>query len=370
MANIWKMKFLRNIKISFFFFLMGLCFKEFFIFVFGGKYMINPISYTSVNNKTQWCVLDPTFMSKNMRKHFYHFPHALEAILPCYSKLIEKNAITTKLLDEEIGETLYERNCGFMVHINLAKNETSLSPYIKQVLDKIGCKVKFWNRYDQVPKGNFSFRNNFYRLQSRMHQIKYIDRPEHAHFLRRQFIPDKHIGKIKGEKKTLQIGLINRKTSRRVLNMQTDLLKEVKKVFPNANITYSEFEFYSVQEQVEWFATKDVIIAPHGAAITNSLWITSNTIVMQMYPDGYFLPTLEPLIEQAGGIALQWYNKSIDPVQEHKKWAKEKLSWKPQWQISIGKNFTVQHEEVVKKVKFALSDVVYFKKENELLKLI
>lgn len=81
---------------------------------------------------------------------------------------------------------------------------------------------------------------------------------------------------------------------------------------------------------------------------------------MQMYPDGYFLPTLEPLIEQAGGIALQWYNKSIDPVQEHKKWVKEKRSWKPQW----------QHEEVVKKVKFALSDVVYFKKENELLKLI
>lgn len=118
-----------------------------------------PISYTSVNNKMQWCVLDPTFMNKNMRKHFYHFPHALEAILPCYSKLIEKNAITAKLLDEAIGETLYERNCGFMIHTNLAKNESSLSPYIKQVFDKID--IQFIIMYYKKLKGK---RKPFSRL--------------------------------------------------------------------------------------------------------------------------------------------------------------------------------------------------------------
>ena len=112
----------------------------------------NHISSNSTYNLSQkkhWCVLDWNYMNKNMRRHFDHFPHALEAILPSYSKFIENKAITTVIQDEAVGETLHERNCGFMIDRMLVKtekkeNETQIPPYIQQVLDKIGCDVEIY----------------------------------------------------------------------------------------------------------------------------------------------------------------------------------------------------------------------------------
>ena len=34
---------------------------------------------------------------------------------------------------------------------------------------------------------------------------------------------------------------------------------------------------------------------------------------MQMYPPGYFWQSLDPLIEQSGGHAIQWYEKGVNP---------------------------------------------------------
>ena len=144
------------------------------------------------------------------RRHFDHFPHALEAILPCYSKFIENKAIITIIQDEAVGETVHERNCGFMIHRMLVttekkENETQIPPYIQQVLDKIGCDVEIYGftsikrrQKPPIPEGDVSFRFNYYRLQSRILNIKYIDRPEHAHFLRRQFVSDDLVHRIKG----------------------------------------------------------------------------------------------------------------------------------------------------------------------------
>ena len=336
----------------------------------------NHISSNSTYNLSQkkhWCVLDWNYMNKNMRRHFDHFPHALEAILPCYSKFIENKAITTTTKDESMGETLHERNCGFMIDRMLVTkndNQIDMPPYIKQVFDKIGCEVKLYGftsilrrQKPPIPEGDVSFQINYYRLQSRILNIKYIDRPEHAHFLRRQFVPDDLVHRIKGSDKPLQIGLINRKHGRRVHNLQTDILDALQKAFRSANITYSEFEYTSVQDQAKWFATKDVIIGPHGAAMTNSLWITQETIVLQMYPDGYFLPTLEPLIEQVRGIPLQWYNKSIDPILEHKKKVQVKRSMIPNYQLCIENNFTVPAKDIVDRIRLILPEAI--RKEDQ-----
>ena len=35
---------------------------------------------------------------------------------------------------------------------------------------------------------------------------------------------------------------------------------------------------------------------------------------MQLYPDNFFWQSLDPLIEQSGGIALDWYQRGTDPV--------------------------------------------------------
>ena len=49
-----------------------------------------------------------------------------------------------------------------------------------------------------------------------------------------------------------------------------------------------------------------------GAALANSIFITQKTIVMILYPPGGYFPSLEPLVEQSGGMALDWYPRDIE----------------------------------------------------------
>ena len=121
-----------------------------------------------MSQKKHWCVLDWNYMNKNMRRHFDHFPHALEAILPCYSKFIENKAITTLIQDEAVGETLHERNCGFMIDRMLVmkeKKEIGIAPYIQQVLDKIGCDVEIYG-FTSIRKRQKLFQKGMYPLDS------------------------------------------------------------------------------------------------------------------------------------------------------------------------------------------------------------
>ena len=77
---------------------------------------------------------------------------------------------------------------------------------------------------------------------------------------------------------------------------------------PEADIDLTTLENEStVRDQAKWFASKHFIIAVHGAALTNSAFITKGTFVLQIYPPGFHWQSLDLLIEQSGGIALDWY---------------------------------------------------------------
>jgi hypothetical protein len=46
----------------------------------------------------------------------------------------------------------------------------------------------------------------------------------------------------------------------------------------------------------------------HGAALMNCIFILPQTIVMRLYPVGYFWQSLELAIDLPGGIALDTYS--------------------------------------------------------------
>lgn len=234
----------------------------------------------SSDDRTHWCVVASKFLPKTTRGHFDHFPHAAEIILPCWSYFVKEN-VTDR--------------CGFaLVNINY-----KLPPWIKELVDTMGCHVKQSdyglpkdNIVDFVPAEDIQHIPNYYLLRPRLDYIRYLDHPEHAHMLRRMFVSDDYIGSVKGNGKPLQIGIIQRDGARRFDNLD-EILKTLKNDIPEASIIVSDFKFGSVKEQATWFATKDMVIASHGAALTNSIFITVGTIVLQMYPPGYFLQTLE-----------------------------------------------------------------------------
>jgi len=262
---------------------------------------IEPSRSEPAVGKKHWCVVAPKYLPKNTRKHFSHFPHASEILLPCWSWFMEQGATD---------------NCGYFFH-----PQFELSSWPKDLIKSMGCDIQFAKHgADITPDGlvttlsphEIQFIPNLYLLRPRLEYIRYLNDASHAHALRRKFVSNEHILSKKGPGKNLQIGMIQRESSRRIGNF--DEIKEaIKSAIPSANI-FTDFNFDSMKEQAEWFATKDVVVAAHGAAVTNSIFITQGTIVMQLYPPGYFWQSLDPLIEQSGGRAIQWYEKGKNPA--------------------------------------------------------
>lgn len=277
------------------------------------NFSINHVTRRSASNsKKHWCIIATKYLPKTTREHFSHFPHSLEILLPCWSYFMDHS------------NTLSNRNCGFYI----ASDKIVPGAWTQQLLDKMGCEIKYRdfssevkNDPHQLPdiNGKVAILNqddqyvpNLFLLRPRHNYFRYIYHQEHAHSLRRLFISDEEISRIKGNGKPVQIGMIQRTTSRRIGNFE-EIHQALQKAIPDAIITATEFHYDTVEEQARWFATKDVIIGAHGAAFANSVFITPGTIVMQCYPPGYFWPSLEPLIEQVGGYAIQWFEKGKDP---------------------------------------------------------
>jgi len=291
------------------------------------------------SNQTHWCIIASKFLPRTTNSHFDHFPHSSEIILPCWSYFIKQNVTN---------------NCGFY----LAGERFVLPKWTKEVVEKMGCKVKMQtqgvpkdNIIESIPVDDVQYIPNLYLLRPRFDYFHYLDHPEHATILRKRFVSDDTIANAKGNDKPLQIGIIQRPNARRIDNL-IEIEKGLQRNIPNGNITITNFTFSTVEEQATWFATKDMIIAAHGAALTNSIFVTPGTIVLVMYPPGYFLQTLEPLIEQSGGIAIQWYEKGINPYV--KSYLIEKENHTAYEALGQYGGFSPPVKEVVSRVKLAL----------------
>ena len=234
------------------------------------------------DDRTHWCVVAAKFLPKTTRGHFDHFPHAAEIVLPCWSYFVKQNVVD---------------RCGYAI----ASQSFKLPSWIQELVDVMGCKVQYGsglpkgsNLVDFLPERDVQHIPNYYLLRPRLDYVRYLDHPEHAQMLRRMFVDDEYINQIKGDGMPKQIGIIQRNGARRIDNLDTILRTLHKDINDSkANITVTDFQFKTVKEQATWFATKDMILASHGAALTNSIFVTPGTIVMQMYPPGYFLQTLE-----------------------------------------------------------------------------
>eukprot|EP00797_Seminavis_robusta_P006063 Sro1401_g269480.2 (207) ;mRNA; r:19888-20508 len=143
----------------------------------------------------------------------------------------------------------------------------------------------------------------------------YLQNPDDAQALRRVVgVADAWVESQKGGGKPLQIGVIQR-TDKRVVTNVNAVVEGLQQALPEANITISTFSYPTVLEQAKWFASKHVIVAAHGAALTNSVFATKGTFILQLHPPGFYWQFYDPLIEQSGAIALDWY-KGDHPVAE------------------------------------------------------
>ena len=289
-------------------------------------------------HKTHWCIIGMHANSKNARRYFKHFPHAAESLLPCWSWWRRTNAVD---------------HCGIILMdgLNLPTNSWHHQP-----VTNLNCKVmNFVEHYNNLNRTHPLGENTIYHTVStywknpRFGRINYIEKAEDAWALRRRFISDAEIMRIKKNESVLQIGILQRLRSRTITNLD-DIADLLQRDIPDANITIATDLPTSLKEQVTWFATKDIIIGAHGAAMTNCLFILPKTIVMQLYPENYFFQSLEPLIETVGGIALDWYY-GTDPVYD---WRQNNAVRKDNNNYVREANITAPPNEVVDPILFTM----------------
>ena len=89
---------------------------------------------------------------------------------------------------------------------------------------------------------------------------------------------------------------ISRKYSSRALQNEA----EIERILEEKGFEILYLERLSFQDQIQKFANSDVIIASHGAGLTNILWCKADTKVIEVTSPNVFNPCFRNLSEQIG----------------------------------------------------------------------
>jgi len=218
------------------------------------------------------------------------FQHAALPLARCWSYFQENRAEECFFLD------------GPQLRTAMADTRDN-NKYISNLLRMTGCKI-----IDSTSSEIYTPK------RVRGDVIQWFSKSEHAVALR-----DRIIGKVLSDRTEtesngfLKVGLIQRQKYRVITNIKT-LAEAIKKEYPGADVDCCfDPESSDLVEQAEWFASKDLIVGAHGGAMTNTMFIQKNTVVLQLYPPHYYPNDFyEPLIEKCEGIAVDLHSEVTD----------------------------------------------------------
>jgi Glycosyltransferase 61 len=104
----------------------------------------------------------------------------------------------------------------------------------------------------------------------------------------------------------ITVGLLDRNTDRKLLNAK-EIIGSLS--IGNKSLLMSTFTFSdkSLADQVALMRGVDVLLAVHGAGLTNIAWLKPCSILVEVFPYGYYLPHyFGPLAEKVGIIHDEW----------------------------------------------------------------
>jgi hypothetical protein len=253
-----------------------------------------------MNNDTSWCVISKLSMwpGTNVGKRVWGWSqsvaHTAESLFPCWSYFVRNGATSS---------------CGFVLMKGLDHKPPIL--WAKSLMDAMNCSViraPTMQNISLLPSSimtvkEFPFQEEFW-FQTR----------KDAEALRNLVLPNPEDQAMDSSK--LNVGIVLRSKTRQFRNVTAlydGLQARLGKNDTTAIFSLVDMKNLSLKEQAHWFATKHIIIAAHGAALTNAIFIQPGTTIAHLYPlHYYFRGYFESLATKAGGINLDWYagNKS------------------------------------------------------------
>jgi Glycosyltransferase 61 len=122
-----------------------------------------------------------------------------------------------------------------------------------------------------------------------------------------------------GRYSVIQVLILDRKKSTRDFVYSNNMIKALQNfVYINPdndmyliNVTYiSSFSDRTLYDQALSIYSADIIYSPHGAQLSNLVYIRPCTVVVEMFPPEYYLQFFQSLVVNAYGISYEGYPKT------------------------------------------------------------
>jgi hypothetical protein len=117
----------------------------------------------------------------------------------------------------------------------------------------------------------------------------------------------------------INIGFVERPARRLIVN-SSGLAKGLQQAYPDSVVSYRIFTGKnSMQDQATWYKQQHIVIAAHGAASTNAIFMRPKSYFLELFPRNFFSTMYQPLAEQCGVVYDYYYDGGPNPVQDYKK---------------------------------------------------
>jgi Glycosyltransferase 61 len=248
------------------------------------------------DTSTAWCILD----HNNTNQHFRHFPHALQSLAPCWSFFCRER--------EERGAHV---SCGIYIQYPPRVPWNSMSSWTRQLVEHMDCYVVVQSKEntplgDVIADGDVQYRPPDQHVKS----YRFFEKQAHVQQLQRKVLGDAlETNPATKKKGAIQIGLLQRirnspkQASRIFLNLP-NIRSQLQVAFPEATLVETDMRDFSLLEQALWWHQNDVVVAAHGAAITNCIFLrnhnASASTVIEIYPDGFHPIIFGALMKSVG----------------------------------------------------------------------
>ena len=268
----------------------------------------------AVMNMEMWCVLD-----ENNTFQFKHFPHASQALLPCWSWF-------QRIRERVAGGS--NMTCGFFVN-----PELEVKRWTEQLIELMGCLVS----YDQ-PFFTNSQRTNKTMILHYDEVVgrgrNWFEKPEDAAALRSRLLHRLDVNTTTAwsrsssmvatgaqqQQQQQTITIINRRGTRCIVNSE-NITNALQEAYPSALIRTMYMEDMEPMEQFAVWSQQSIVITPHGAALTNGIFLPPGnaSAVIEIFPKHYFaIPFFGSLLRSCGVRRYGYYFNESNPLADWK----------------------------------------------------
>lgn len=206
---------------------------------------------------------------------------------------------------QTIRSSLCDQNEGDSLHSHI--NDTDTSSFNEEYLQlstRLMVDGWFLHPSDAMVLGSIILKENPCRYQGLLKKRLFSQTNNSVTGLGDIGSSDGDITSLRNE--MITVGLLDRSTDRKLLNAK-DIMGTSK--IGNKSLVMSLFTFSdkNIADQVALMRGVDVLVAVHGAGLTNIAWLKPCSILVEVFPYGYYLPYyFGPLAEKVGVLHNEW----------------------------------------------------------------